>query len=51
MLGVGGAKYYKEAFVDLDMDALNSSTTDEVFKVFGQLRQFIDANAPVATGT
>jgi glucose/mannose transport system substrate-binding protein len=46
VLGVGGAEYYKKAFVELDMDALNSSTTDEVFKVFGELRQFIDANAP-----
>ena len=46
MLGVGGAEYYKKAFVDLDMGALNSSTTDEVFNVFGQLRQFIDTNAP-----
>ena len=46
VLGVGGAEYYKKAFVDLDMGALNSSTTDEVFNVFGQLRQFIDTNAP-----
>ena len=46
VLGVGGAEYYKKAFVDLDMGALNSPTTDEVFNVFGQLRQFIDTNAP-----
>ena len=46
MLGVGGAEYYRKAFVDLDMGALNSSTSDEVFNVFGQLRQFVDTNTP-----
>ena len=42
----GRAQERQKAFVDLDMAALNSSTTDEVFKVFGELRQFIDTNAP-----
>ena len=46
VLGVGGPEYYKNAFVELDMAALNSATTDEVFRVFGELRQFIDANSP-----
>jgi glucose/mannose transport system substrate-binding protein len=46
VLGVGGADYYKRAFVDADMDALNSATTKKVFETFGQLRQFIDINAP-----
>lgn len=46
VLGVGGADYYQKAFVELDMDALNSATTEEVFKVFGELRQFIDSNSP-----
>ena len=46
VLGVGGADYYNSAFVDLDMDALNSSTTLEVFETFGNLRQFVDANSP-----
>jgi glucose/mannose transport system substrate-binding protein len=46
VLGVGGADYYQKAFVEGDMDALNSATTVEVFETFGQLRQFIDANSP-----
>ena len=46
VLGVGGADYYNSAFVDLDMDALNSATTLEVFETFGNLRQFVDANSP-----
>lgn len=46
VLGVGGADYYNKAFVEGDMDALNSATTVEVFETFGQLRQFIDANSP-----
>jgi glucose/mannose transport system substrate-binding protein len=46
VLGVGGAEYYQKAFVEGDMDMLNSDTTVKVFDVFGQLRQFIDANSP-----
>ena len=46
VLGVGGADYYNKAFVEMDMDALNSATTVEVFETFGNLRQFIDSNAP-----
>ena len=46
VLGVGGADYYQKAFVELDETALNSSTTEEVFRVFGELRNFIDANSP-----
>ena len=46
VLGVGGADYYQKAFVELDEMALNSSTTEEVFRVFGELRNFIDANSP-----
>jgi len=46
VLGVGGPEYYQSAFVDLDMAALDSDTTEEVFQVFGDLRQFIDLNAP-----
>ena len=45
-LGVGGADYYQKAFVDLDMNTLSGATTQEVFRVFGELRQFIDTNAP-----
>jgi glucose/mannose transport system substrate-binding protein len=46
VLGVGGADYYNKAFVQTDMDALNSATTKEVFETFGKLRQFIDINSP-----
>ena len=46
VLGVGGPEYYQKAFVELDQDVLNSDTTEEVFRVFGELRQFIDVNAP-----
>lgn len=46
VLGVGGPEYYQSAFVDLDFSTLESDTTEEVFRVFGELRQFIDQNAP-----
>lgn len=46
VLGVGGADYYQKAFVELDAEALNSDTTEEVFRVFGELRGFIDAGSP-----
>jgi len=46
VLGVGGADYYKKAFVETDMSALRSDTTLAVFETFGQLRQFIDTNSP-----
>ena len=46
VLGVGGPEYYQSAFVDLDFAAIDSDTTEEVFRVFGELRQFIDLNAP-----
>jgi len=46
VLGVGGADYYNKAFVEMDMDALNSDTTVEVFETFGNLRQFVDVNSP-----
>ncbi len=45
-LGVGGTDYYNKAFVQADMDALNSATTKKVFETFGQLRQFVDINSP-----
>ena len=46
MLGVGGADYYQKAFVELDADALNSATTEEVFRVFGEIRGLVDENSP-----
>jgi len=46
VLGVGGPEYYQKAFVELDADALNSATTEEVFRVFGEIRGLIDENSP-----
>ena len=47
VLGVGGADYYKSAFVSpVDLGVLNSDTTVEVFETLGNLRQFIDSNSP-----
>jgi len=46
VLGVGGAYYYKKAFVELDLNALNSEITVKVFETFGNLRQFVDAESP-----
>ncbi|HCH23068.1 MAG TPA: sugar ABC transporter substrate-binding protein [Oceanospirillaceae bacterium] len=46
VLGVGGAEYYQQAFVESNMQALDSATTRKVFATFGQLRQFIDTNSP-----
>ena len=46
VLGVGGADYYQKAFVELDADALNSATTEEVFRVFGEIRGLVDENSP-----
>jgi glucose/mannose transport system substrate-binding protein len=45
-LGIGGPEYYRKAFVDLDMKTLDSATTREVFRVFGEVRGLIDSNAP-----
>jgi len=46
VLGVGGPEYYQKAFVELDADALNSATTEEVFRVFGEIRGLVDENSP-----
>ena len=46
VLGVGGPEYYQKAFVELDSDALNSATTEEVFRVFGEIRGLVDENSP-----
>lgn len=46
VLGVGGPEYYQKAFVELDADTLNSATTEEVFRVFGEIRGLVDENSP-----
>jgi len=46
VLGVGGPEYYQQAFVESNIQALDSDTTRKVFETFGQLRQYIDTNSP-----
>lgn len=41
---LGGADYYKKAFVDLDPNTINSATTVKVFKQLRKLRGYVDAN-------
>jgi glucose/mannose transport system substrate-binding protein len=41
-LGVGGAKYYTDAFVKLDPAALNSPTTTKVLETFRKLKGYTD---------
>ncbi len=42
VLSTGGLEYYKKAFIDLDQKALNSATTEKVFKRMGQIRKLVD---------
>ncbi len=42
-LGVGGADYYKKAFVQLDPAALDSATTTKVLNTFRKLKGYTDA--------
>ncbi len=42
-LGVGGAKYYNDAFVKLDPAALNSATTTKVLETFRRLKGYTDS--------
>lgn len=41
-LSVGGADYYRKAFVELDAKALNSPNTEKVFERMAQLRKLVD---------
>jgi len=41
-LSTGGVAYYRKAFVDLDPQALNSSTTAKVFQRMSQIRTLVD---------
>lgn len=45
VLGVGGADFYKKAFVDLDNDALKSETMQEAFDTLRMVKSFTDKNA------
>ena len=44
VLSVGGAQFYKEAFVDLDEKALTGARMVEAFKRMETLRSFVDDN-------
>ncbi|MEZ9444857.1 ABC transporter substrate-binding protein [Vibrio sp. 10N.222.54.F12] len=44
--GVGGANYYRQAFVDLDPDALNSDKTLEALKRFRSLANIVGSDLP-----
>ena len=42
VLATGGIDSYRKAFIDLDPKALNSATTEKVFKRMAQLRKLVD---------
>ena len=44
-LGVGGADWYRQAFVDLNPDALNSPTMVKAFDTLRMVQQYIDKDA------
>ncbi len=44
-LGVGGVKFYNDAFVKLDPKALNSPTMEQALKTFRKLKGYIDPGA------
>lgn len=46
VLGVGGADFYRSAFVDLDPDALNSPTMIKSFDIYRRLHKYVDRNSP-----
>jgi len=43
-IGVGGAAFYQDAFVDLDSDALTSDTMVAVFSQMAEIRGMVDEN-------
>jgi glucose/mannose transport system substrate-binding protein len=46
VLGVGGAKFYQEAFVKLDPKALSSDTMKKSFETFRKVKGYVDPAAP-----
>ncbi len=46
VLGIGGADFYRKAFVDLDSKALNSPTMVQSFEVLRTVQQYTDKDAP-----
>ena len=45
-LGVGGVKFYNDAFVKLDPKALNSDTMKKSLETFRKVKSYTDAAAP-----
>ncbi len=45
-LGVGGADFYKKAFVQLDQATLNGATMEKVLTTFKKVKEYTDKNAP-----
>ena len=46
VLGVGGAEFFKQAFIELDPKALNSATMIESLKTFHKIKGYTDAGSP-----
>lgn len=46
VLGVAGADFYRQAFVDLDPKALNSETMVNALTTFHKIKQYTDEGAP-----
>ncbi len=46
LLGIGGADFYKKAYLDLDQDALRSDTMIKVFDQMRKLSTYVDPGAP-----
>ena len=46
VLGVGGADFYRQAFVDLDPAALNSPTMVQALEIFKRIKDYTDEGAP-----
>ncbi len=46
VLGIGGADFYRKAFVDLEPSALNSPTMIQAFDVLRKIKHYTDKDAP-----
>ncbi|CAM2007303.1 ABC transporter substrate-binding protein [Acanthopleuribacter pedis] len=46
VLGIGGADFYRKAFVDLDRKALTSDTMNRAFAILKTIKQYTDKDAP-----
>lgn len=46
VLGVGGAEFYKKTMINADPKYLNSPTMVKCFKVFRNIKQYTDTDAP-----